>query len=262
MRIDIHVHTRRHSACGRSEPEEMVAAAQRYGLDALVFTEHHVVWGRGELAELQRLFPSVRLFTGVEISTESSGDVLVIGAEGTDWFAPRIPAEAVVTEAHARGGIVIAAHPYRAGYGTEGLDQLPFDAVEVYSLHMHRGAHQRAVALAERRGFRKVATSDAHRLDAVGLYAIRLDAPVASEAALADAILAGAYELYADAPRVAALNRQRASAWREAERLIDDGLDDDAIVAAVEGVGHTEVRMLREGRPLGWPLPDVVDVFE
>jgi len=98
LRIDIHVHTRRHSACGRSEPEEMVAAAQRYGLDALVFTEHHVVWGRGELAELQRLFPSVRLFTGVEISTESSGDVLVIGAEGTDWFAPRMPAEAVVTE--------------------------------------------------------------------------------------------------------------------------------------------------------------------
>lgn len=260
--IDIHVHTRRHSPCGRGDPEEMVAAALRYGLGALVFTEHHAMWDRQELDELQQQFPAVRLFTGVEISTERSGDLLVIGAEGTSWFTPRMPSEAVVAEAHARGGIVVAAHPYRPGYGSEGLDELDLDAVEVYSLHMHHEAHRRAVALAERRGLRMVATSDAHSPEMVGLYAIRLEQLVESEVALAEAIRAGAYALRADDARVAALNRERAPAWREAQRLIQAGYDDDAVVAAVEGVGYTETRLLRGGMSVGWPTTRVLETTE
>jgi predicted metal-dependent phosphoesterase TrpH len=260
--IDMHVHTRRHSACGRGEPEEMVAAARRYGLDALVFTEHHVMWGTDELAELQREFPSVRLFTGVEISTEASGDLLAIGAEGTDWFEPRMPADVAVKEAHARGGIVIAAHPYRPGYGTEGLHELHLDAIEVYSLHMHIGVHRRAVELATARGLKMVGTSDAHAPDAVGLYAIRLDEPVASERALAEAILAGSYSMAADEDRVRALNRDREPAWREVQDLIRDGLDDRAVVAMVDGVGYTETRLLREGQAVGWPIPASIEVLE
>ena len=258
----MHVHTRRHSACGRAEPQEMVAAARRFGLDAIVFTEHHVVWGEEELAELQHEFSSVRLFTGVEISTEASGDLLVIGAEGTDWFAPRMPAEIAVEEAHARGGIVIAAHPYRAGYGTKGLDKLPLDAAEIYSLHMHLGAHQQAVRLASARDLHTVATSDAHAPDAVGLYAIRLDEPAVSERALAEIVLAGMYTLFADENRVEALNRDREPAWREAQRLIGEGLDDGDVVARVDGVGYTEARLLRQGQPMSWPLPASMEVFE
>ena len=124
MLIDLHVHTRRYSACGHADPEEMAAAAEAYGLDAMVITEHHVRWSEDELVDLQGAFPRVRLFAGVEITTERSGDLLVIGASGRDWFRPRMPAEDVVAEAHARGGVVIAAHPFRPGYPGYGLDRL------------------------------------------------------------------------------------------------------------------------------------------
>lgn len=252
--IDTHVHTRRYSPCGHGEPEEMVAAAIEFGLDAMVITEHHVHWGREELAELQRAFPEVKLFSGVEIATECSGDLLVIGARGRDWFAPRMPAEDVVTEAHARGGIVIAAHPFRPGYPSNGLDTLDLDAIEVYSKHMHRGAHERAMALAKQRGLRMVATSDAHTPDMVGLYALRLERPVFSEEELAQAIRTGAYVMEASPARLEALNEQRQPVWREAARLIGEGLDDADVVAAVKDIGYTETRLLRAGQRVGWPL--------
>jgi len=257
--IDLHVHTSRHSACGRGEPEEMATAAQRFGLDALVFTEHHVRWGREELAELQRAFPRVKLFAGVEITSEEAGDLLVIGAHGRDWFAPRMPAGDVVAEAHARGGIVIAAHPFRPGYPSDRLDQLALDGIEVHSVHMHQEAHERAARLAERCGLRQVSTSDAHSPEMVGLYALRLDRPAASEQELAEMVLAGAYVMEANASRLAALNRERQPAWRRAARLIDEGRNDAEVVAMAGGIGYTETRLLREGQALGWPMPAEIE---
>jgi len=251
--IDLHVHTRRYSACGHADPEEMAAAAEANGLDAMVITEHHVRWSEDELVDLQGAFPRVRLFAGVEITTERSGDLLVIGASGRDWFRPRMPAEDVVAEAHARGGVVIAAHPFRPGYPGYGLDRLDLDAIEVHSKHMHYGAHEAAVDLAQRRGLRMVATSDAHTTDMVGLYALRLEAPASSEEELADMIRAGAYSMEADPSRLEALNRERQSLWHEAAAMIRAGADDDEVVARVPGVSYTEARHLRAGQRVGWP---------
>ncbi|MEJ1731354.1 PHP-associated domain-containing protein, partial [Escherichia coli] len=70
--------------------------------------------------------------------------------------------------------------------------------------------------LAQRRGLRMVATSDAHTTDMVGLYALRLEAPASSEEELADMIRAGAYSMEADPSRLEALNRERQSLWHEA----------------------------------------------
>ena len=49
MIVDLHVHTSRYSGCGKSTPEEMVAAAQAAGIEAMVLTEHHIIWPEDEV---------------------------------------------------------------------------------------------------------------------------------------------------------------------------------------------------------------------
>jgi predicted metal-dependent phosphoesterase TrpH len=93
MLIDLHVHTPRYSSCARSAPEEMVARAQEVGLDGLVITEHHVVWPADELAALQARFPAVRLFRGVEITTDTGDDFLIYGPPQENLFWPRMRAD-------------------------------------------------------------------------------------------------------------------------------------------------------------------------
>ena len=53
--IDLHLHTRRHSACSIIDESRLIDRAVKAGLDGLVITEHHYQWTPEELAALRQV---------------------------------------------------------------------------------------------------------------------------------------------------------------------------------------------------------------
>ncbi len=81
MLIDLHTHTSRYSACSVLAPDDLCRLSAERGLDAIVITEHFALWGTQERNVLQRKFPQLRIFRGVEISVREGYDVICITAE-------------------------------------------------------------------------------------------------------------------------------------------------------------------------------------
>ena len=50
MKVELHLHTSRHSPCARHRPEELLTRLVATGYDAVYLTEHDALWGEGELA--------------------------------------------------------------------------------------------------------------------------------------------------------------------------------------------------------------------
>jgi len=253
--IDIHVHTSTFSPCGRSTPDEMVISAREYGLEALVFTEHNILWPADRLAELQARHPGVRLFRGVEVTIDSGDHLLVYGVHDEDVLREGTDGAALAARVRRMGGAVVLAHPYRYGPSVPSfLSDHPVDGIEILSNNMLNYAHVQARALCARLGAHPVAASDAHHVDTVGLYALRLDEAVQSERALAVALRGGAYRLHVDRARVAALNSGLSQIIADVERLIALGRSDDEIHRELDGLGYTTIRGIREGLDVGKPM--------
>lgn len=249
MLVDLHVHTSRYSACGRSSPEEMVAAAQGVGLDGLVITEHNVMWSDTEVADLQGQFPDIRLFRGIEITSADGDDYLIYGLTEPDHLlVGRVDAGALIHHVHALGGVIVLAHPYR--YSPQApavLDRYPVDGVEVMSDNILNYAHPKALALAERLGAFITATSDGHHVDALGIYAVRFTQTLLNERDLAQALRMRRFTLHVDISKVAAKNAEIASRRDEVRRLVTLGYEDREIREKVPGLSGTIIRGLREG---------------
>lgn len=259
MLIDLHVHTSRYSACGRSTPEEMAARAATLGYDAIVLTEHHAIWSAEDAAALERRCPGLRVFRGVEATSVDGDDFLLFGGAISDGsnrdgtirngaFPAGMEDRRIVEYAHAHGAVVVLAHPYRF------RDRVPqvvedglVDGVEVLSNNILVANHERASELAIRTGSFAVAATDAHHVSTLGLYGIGLQEPVASEDALADALLRRAFELYVDTERVAASNAAVAQHMAEVLDLIAQGCDDRTIRERVPGMHGIVIQGLRRG---------------
>ncbi len=175
VRIDLHTHSR-FSADGISEPEGMVEAARRAGLDGLALTDHDTCEGveyflrAGLMREDGLPVDGFLIIPGQEIST-AQGHLLALGV----ILPPmkRIDAREAVEEIHQRGGLAIPAHPYdgfRAGIRAPIMDTLPIDAVEVFNAAstLTRYNHQ-AACYAAGRGLPGIAASDAHHEEAIGV---------------------------------------------------------------------------------------------
>jgi hypothetical protein len=249
MRIDLHVHTSRYSACGKSSPEEMVSRAAELGLDAIVITEHHRFWPAEELADLQARYPQVRLFTGIEVSSAGGSDLLIYGPTGPDIFYRDMPPREVIRQARAMDAVVVLAHPFR--YAPEIPDFLDedwnVDGIEIMSIHMLGDAHVKARALARQFGATEYAASDGHHVDTIGLYAVELERPARDERDLADLLRARRFTHYVDIERVTAANDALQAQLDEIRRLIDLGHDNDQIRQVVPGLGYTTLTGIRQG---------------
>ncbi len=81
MLIDLHTHTSRYSACSVLQPDDLCQLSIERGLDAIVLTEHFVLWSPQERDALQKKYPQLRIFRGVEISVREGYDVICITAE-------------------------------------------------------------------------------------------------------------------------------------------------------------------------------------
>ncbi|HOJ33334.1 MAG TPA: PHP-associated domain-containing protein [Candidatus Hydrogenedentes bacterium] len=199
LRIDLHTHTRRYSSCSRTDPEAVVPAAVKAGLDGLVITEHFRQWTQDELAALLQSAdaPGFLLLSGFEY-TSTCGDILIYGLsdENAAQLERDLPPAEVLAYVRRHGGACIAAHPTREGMGfDERILTLPFAAIEVCSTRLQ--PHERALAMkiSEATKVPPVACSDAHAVEEIGRFATTFTVPVRNISDLRDALLRGRFHI-------------------------------------------------------------------
>jgi predicted metal-dependent phosphoesterase TrpH len=233
----------------------MVAQAIEVGLQGLVFTEHHIVWPKEELDSLQARFPEIKLFRGIEVTAADGNDYLIYGVTEPDVFQWGMGVRELLKRAHAHGGVVVMAHPYR--FRQEELvmpDDEMVDGVEIGSNNMINHAHLKACKLAERWGATAVMSSDAHHVNAVGLYGVRFDHAIADEQALVEALKRREFRRFADVARLTALNDEILSYVPEVTRLLALGYDDRAVQREMPLLGLAAIEGIRNGWDIRKPI--------
>ena len=196
VKIDLHVHTRDRSPCGRATEEEQVRAAIAAGLDAICFTDHYHLAPPARLAELNRRYAPFCIFGGIEVSADGE-DFLVLGQpdpalERTDWSYPAL--HACVRRG---GGFLILAHPFRYHpHITAPIEQYPPDAIEIYSHNTPPSTEAEIRTIAARLGLCLLSNSDAHGSERLGSYYNILPDGAGDEAAVLSSLRAGQVELF------------------------------------------------------------------
>lgn len=189
-RIDLHVHTGRYSQCAEFvDPYEIEHHALRAGLDAVVLTEHDILWEEEELGVLQQSASQIRFFRGIEVSARDC-HLIVIGIDDAGTLFRGVSAEEVIETAHDNGGCVILAHPYRDADPSLIPVQL-IDAIEVGSTSFTETEALRALELCKQFGKPAVASSDGHALSRIGWAWTELPRKPENEHSLADQIRRG-----------------------------------------------------------------------
>ena len=179
MKVELHLHTNRYSTCAVNTPEEMMHRLLAAGYNAVYITEHDAVWRDRELAKLQRGFPDLRIFPGVEVSI-TSHHVLVLGTNDRAYLNISDETE-LLEKARADGHLTILAHPFRWGGGAMVLQQglLP-DAIEHQSCNHDPDAARESLGIADRLELPLVNTGDAHGVEMLGRYWVETARPIES----------------------------------------------------------------------------------
>jgi predicted metal-dependent phosphoesterase TrpH len=174
-RIELHLHTAEHSRCGKVSARGMIRYAYEHGLHGVALTDHHYLWSQDEVEELRRrarVPQSFGIFRGQECTTRNVGDVLIFGAHVT--VRQGTPVEAIRSRyPHAA---IVVAHPYRYARPTDRL--LTYDGVDAIEV-LHPSYSPRVTRLAledwRRLGFTATGSSDAHRLEHIGVHPTRFE---------------------------------------------------------------------------------------
>ncbi len=209
MKIELHAHTAEVSPCGKMPAEELVRRYAEAGYDALVVTDHLVGGRNKELPMRERADRylsgyraarkageerGVQVFLGAEVRFASAyEDILIFGVEESDipWLYAVMDAEigyqGMYDVFHARGLLVVQAHPFRPN-----LNRIPYqylDGSEAFNGHPgHDSRNDLAMEFAVQGGpgFIKTSGSDAHEPHHVARGGIETDQPIADSRALAD----------------------------------------------------------------------------
>jgi hypothetical protein len=181
VKVELHLHTTRYSACANASPHELMPRLIECGYRAVYITEHDEVWGDWELAELQAEFPAIRIFPGVEIALgeNKSQHLLVLGTDDRDYL--RLPtAEQIIALAREQHHLTILAHPFRWPPSPPEilLGELLPDAIEYRTCNTPPGADAQAAEIAQRLGLPTVNSGDVHSLDFVNRYWIETFEPL------------------------------------------------------------------------------------
>jgi predicted metal-dependent phosphoesterase TrpH len=162
IRADLHVHTI-FSSDASIPPKTLVDQLLAHPfIKAVAITDHNTVRGYFKVRALASAYPDILIIPGVEVST-IYGDIILLGVVEV----PQQPwtVENIIDFARSRGGVVVAAHPYRAfGLGDSAINY-SIDAVEVLNGGCSRRLNMLAEELAKTMNLPGVAGSDAHRVD-------------------------------------------------------------------------------------------------
>jgi predicted metal-dependent phosphoesterase TrpH len=172
LRVDMHVHTRASADC-LNDPDGVLAAASRRGIDRVVITDHNVIDGALRLRDRA----PERVIVGEEVRTREGPDIIGIFLE--TCIPEGTPIRETCARIRAQGGVVYVPHPFdgrRRGGGAllESIADL-VDVVEAHNARTYRRAvNRRGEAWAQARGLPVGAGSDAHTLHEVGAACVEL----------------------------------------------------------------------------------------
>lgn len=187
--IDLHTHTGRYSYCSRLTPDVLCETAIARGLDALAITEHQCQWQPDELAVLQRKYPQIKLYAGIEISCTDKHDYVVLGLPAglVDGQQVSIQDLHAMLDDHPQA-FSFVAHCFRYSTGANGLDDLQVDGIEVGSHNLVRWPPpaQGPVPILneslyhrwqQRMGWVPLCNSDGHSMHMLGGFYNRIETP-------------------------------------------------------------------------------------
>lgn len=162
IQADLHVHTI-FSHDASIHPKTLVEQlfAHPY-IKAVAITDHNTVRGYYKVRELAAAYSDVIIIPGIEVSTVC-GDLVLLGIAEVPpqpWTV-----ENVIDFTHGKGGVVVAAHPYRAFGLGDLVKNYKIDAVEILNGSCSRQQNMLAEELARATGLAGLAGSDAHRSD-------------------------------------------------------------------------------------------------
>jgi len=201
--LDLHSHSVR-SDDGRAQVDNYCQWVRKRALpiDGFVLTEHRQFDFDSDYGALAREYGLV-ILKASEVETDY-GHVLVFGVtpelvSAFDFGSVRLPLVQVLEEAARHAAVAVPCHPGRTRVGmcAHVRERGPVDGVrivEVYNGGSRGDEDEAAGALAERFGYLGIGGSDAHIVSHIGRCATRFPAQIQSEAELAEALRAGAFE--------------------------------------------------------------------
>ena len=189
MLFDLHVHQDKHSLDSKLSIIDAIQEAKTKGLDGICITDHDDL-GLRPFAKYLSEYHNLLVIVGVEIYT-LDGDLLCYGID--ELPTERLSAKATIDFVHERGGVCIAAHPYRHNNrGVKNLIRtLELDAIEVYNGRTDEASNERAYSEALKLGLPMTASSDAHSVGEIGGYVTDFEEAIYSEEDLIRAIKLG-----------------------------------------------------------------------
>lgn len=207
MLIDLHTHSYPGSDDSFTGADELIDAAKTLGLDGVCLTEHDHFWSMDEARKLSRKH-NFLVLPGCEINTDD-GHILVFGLERY-IFGLHKPAF-VHHLVEQRGGVIIAAHPYRRRFLEEparnpearsGMLQRATadgffhlcDAIEGINGRGNLWENQFSNDLGQRLGMRMTGGSDAHRINQLGTAATQFQTKITDLADLLRELRAGRFQ--------------------------------------------------------------------
>jgi len=180
MKLDLHLHTSRHSPDSIMSPQLMLQRAREIGLDGVVITEHDWLWTEEELDELRAIEPGLVVLSGIEVSARQ-GHFLVYGVNNPFAVPHGIGVADLCREVHRQGGAVVAAHPYRWNQPFDDIlatEHPDLDGLELMSNNMDADTRRRAADLNGRLKLAGLGNSDAHRVETLGCCYTEFQAPI------------------------------------------------------------------------------------
>lgn len=109
MIMDLHIHEQRNSSDSKIDLDQIIQEAKDKGLNGICITDHDTLGLRKKQNDLMDMHDFL-IIIGVEIYT-LDGDLLCFGID--EMPKKRMSAQDTLEFVHKRGGICIAAHPYR-----------------------------------------------------------------------------------------------------------------------------------------------------
>ncbi len=176
-KADTHVHTKysgfiKYSLAqfpeSISEPDLVVKAAMKRGLDVLCITDHDSIAGALKAQKYAAGMSGIEVVIGEEIST-ADGEMIALFLQ--ERIEPRLGAEETAERIHDQGGIAIAPHPFSPHCPCLGrkVQYLDIDGIEVFNA-IHRDPYSNRLASRKgvTQGRARMGGSDAHSIEMVG----------------------------------------------------------------------------------------------
>ncbi len=186
MRFDLHIHSD-HSPDSALSVDDILGKAMEKGLDGIAVCDHNTITGSYHARKRAReLNLPLLVLSGIEVST-MQGHLIVLGVK--ENIPAELPLLDTIRIAKAKGGVTIAAHPFKRN-SIGNVEGLEIDAVETFNSRCIFHENDRAIRMAMETGKPGVGGSDSHVLATIGLGYTEIDAEPEEESVL-DAIRMG-----------------------------------------------------------------------